>query len=81
MHDIDRVQLETDSEMEMENYEAGQLEWLGETGTILGEAEEMELASQLMEVSNEQELDQFLGDLIRRAGRALGGFGCWARCT
>lgn len=74
MHDIDRVQLETDSEMEMENYEAGQLEWLGETGTILGEAEEMELASQLMEVSNEQELDQFLGDLIRRAGRALGGF-------
>ena len=40
---------------------------------IFGEAEEMEFASQLMEVSNEQELDQFLGDLIRRAGRALGG--------
>ena len=68
MHDIGRIQLETDSEMEMENYEAGQLEWSGETGAIFSEAEEMELASQLMEVSNEQELDQFLGDLIRKPG-------------
>ena len=29
MHDIDRVQLENDSEMAMENYEAGQFEWSG----------------------------------------------------
>jgi uncharacterized protein (DUF697 family) len=72
MHDIGRVQLETD--LEMENYEGEQFEWPGEAEAIFNEAEEMELASQLMEVSSEQELDQFLGDLIRRAGRALGGF-------
>ena len=70
MHNIGRIQLETDTEME--NYEAGQLEWLGET--VFSEAEEMELAAQLMEVNSEEELDQFLGDLIRKAGRALGSF-------
>ena len=34
----------------------------------------MELAAQLMEVNSEEELDRFLGDLIRKAGRALGSF-------
>ena len=63
MHNIGRIQLETDTEME--NYEAGQLEWLGET--VFSEAEEMELAAQLMEVNSEEELDRFLGDLIRKA--------------
>jgi uncharacterized protein (DUF697 family) len=72
MHDIGRIQLEGD--LEMGNYEAEQFEWAGETDAVFSEVEEMELASQLMEVSDEQELDQFLGDLIRRAGRALGGF-------
>jgi len=38
------------------------------------EAEEMELAAELLTVSNEAELDQFLGKLIRKAGRAVGGF-------
>ena len=70
MHNIGRIQLENASEME--NYEAGQLEWLGET--VFSEAEEMELAAQLMEVNSEEELDRFLGDLIRKAGRALGSF-------
>ncbi|MEY9880950.1 hypothetical protein [Bradyrhizobium sp. USDA 329] len=70
MHNIGRIQLETDPELE--NYEAGQLEWPGET--VFNEAEEMELAAQLMEVNSEEELDQFLGDLIRKAGRALGSF-------
>jgi hypothetical protein len=36
------------------------------------EVEEMELASELLEVSDEAELDQFVGKLIRRAGRAVG---------
>ena len=58
----------------MENYESEQFEWPGETGAVFNEAEEMEFASQLMEVNDEQELDQFLGALIRKAGRALGGF-------
>ena len=37
------------------------------------EAEEMELAAELLTVSNEAELDQFLGKLFRKASRAVGG--------
>lgn len=70
MHDIDRTQLEMNPEME--NYEYQQSEWTGEGGGIFNEADEMELAAELMEVNSEQELDQFLGNLIRRAGRAIG---------
>jgi uncharacterized protein (DUF697 family) len=66
MHNIDRTQLEA------ETFEYEQYELPGETEGVFSEAEEMELASQLMEVSDEQELDQFLGDLIRKAGRAVG---------
>ena len=36
------------------------------------EAEEMELAAELLEITDEAELDQFLGSLIKRAGRAVG---------
>ena len=36
------------------------------------EAEEMEQAAQLLEVSDEAELEQFLGNLIRRAGSLVG---------
>ena len=36
------------------------------------EAMEMELASELLEVTNEQELDRFLGRLIKRVGSAVG---------
>jgi hypothetical protein len=32
----------------------------------------MELAAQLLEVADEAELDQFLGDLIKKAGSAIG---------
>lgn len=38
----------------------------------LDETEEMELAAELLEVSDEEELDQFIGKLIKRAGRAVG---------
>jgi uncharacterized protein (DUF697 family) len=41
---------------------------------IFSEAQEMELAAELLEVGNEQELEQFLGDFIKKAGRAIGGF-------
>ena len=39
----------------------------------LSEAEEMEYATRLLEVTHEAELEQFLGGLIRRVGRAVGG--------
>jgi len=40
----------------------------------LGEMAEMELASELLEVASEQELEQFLGNVFRSAGRAAGTF-------
>ncbi len=40
----------------------------------LGEPREMELAAELLEVSSEEELEQFLGDLIGSAQGALGRF-------
>jgi hypothetical protein len=41
---------------------------------LMQEAEEMELATELLEVSNEHELDQFLGSLISKVGKGLGDF-------
>ena len=40
---------------------------------VFDEAEEMELAAELLAVRDEAEFDHFLGDLIQSAGRALGG--------
>jgi hypothetical protein len=83
MHDIDRVRLETESEAETleafplqaQQFEFPQSEtFFGETGEVFGETEQMELASELLEVTNEAELDRFLGDLVRRAGQAVGKF-------
>ena len=72
MHDIDRTQLETWET----GYESGPYEFEGGSAFEgpFSEAEEMELASQLLEVSDEAELDQFLGDLFKKASRAVGGF-------
>ena len=82
MHDIDRTQMEYSPEMEAYEQEQfgygeteweGEAEWEAETG-VFSEAEEMELAAELLGVSSEGELDQFLGDLIKKAGRAVGQF-------
>jgi hypothetical protein len=51
--------------------EAGALE-AGEGEQAFDEVQEMELASALLEVAGEEELDRFLRDLIRRAGRTVG---------
>jgi hypothetical protein len=40
--------------------------------SVFNESEQMELAAELLEVTNEQELEQFLGDLIKKAGSAIG---------
>jgi uncharacterized protein (DUF697 family) len=56
-----------------ENEQFEQFEWSGETtGEVLGESELLELAAELLEVRDEQELDRFLGSLIKRVGRAVG---------
>ncbi len=82
MHDIDRTQLEYSPELEnyeheqyeqYEQYEFGETEWNAETG-VFSEAQAMELAAELLEVGSEAELEQFLGDLIKKAGQAAGQF-------
>jgi hypothetical protein len=45
-----------------------------ESGGVFNEGQEMELASELLEIGNEQELENFLGDLVKKAGGALGKF-------
>lgn len=46
----------------------------GELEVPLSETQELELASDLLEVSSEQELEQFLGDVFHGVGNALGQF-------
>jgi hypothetical protein len=50
--------------------EVSQEEQIGGTG----ELQEVELASELLEVTSEAELDRFIGDLMRRAAGAARGF-------
>ena len=68
---------ETNGEAQGESFEMNG-EYNGETnGEYSGELNEtleMELAHELLEVSNEEELNLFLGKLIRGAGRAVGNF-------
>jgi hypothetical protein len=62
----------TEYSPQMEAFEYSQFETdSGETG-VFGETDEMELAAHLLEVADEAELDQFLGDLIKKAGSAIG---------
>ncbi len=81
MHDIDTTRLETQPSVETgETFEFDQeFAGDGEVGEPLSEVEELELATDLMSVSSEEELDQFLGNLfkmawsgIRKVGSAIG---------
>jgi hypothetical protein len=88
MHDIDRTQLEASegfglgppgaSEFSPGEFEAGRSDGYAdraaEAGVPLGEPREMELAAELLEITNEQELEQFLGDVLRSAQGAVGRF-------
>jgi len=73
MHDIDRSTLEFGNEMgyEGEQFEFGEAEWGGQHG-MLSEAEEMELANELLSVTNEAELEQFLGSFLKKAANFAG---------
>jgi len=55
-----------------DEYEGEGESWEAEGESVLGEADETELAAELLEVTNEAELDQFLGKLLSRAARAAG---------
>jgi hypothetical protein len=81
MHDIDRTMNEFEPEMdefetdefESDEFENDEFEFDGETDleSPLEEFEEMEYAAELLSIQSEEELDQFLGKLIQRAGRGL----------
>lgn len=76
MHDIDRTQLESQTfgygtpgqSGETESEEVGGLE------SPLNEAQEIELASELLGISNEPEFEQFLGNLLQTVGSTVGRF-------
>ena len=57
---------------EFETFEPGSFQ------EILSEQEEMELAMELLNVQNEQELEQFLGNMFRKIGSGLKAVGSFA---
>jgi len=88
MHNIDRTNLESNYGEYSGEYtgEYGGNEFGYETGEqesetygeytqegAFSEADEMELAAELLSVSNEAELDQFLGKLFKKAGAFIKG--------
>ena len=80
MHDIDRTMTEIEPEMdefETGEFETDEFEFEGETDleSPFEEFEEMEYAAELLSIQSEEELDQFLGKLIKRAGRGLSKIG------
>lgn len=71
MHNIDRTQLESGYEAFESDFEFG---FETDTESPFNEADEMELAADLLGVTTEAELDQFLGGLIKKAAGAVGRF-------
>ena len=71
MHNLDRTLDINEAEYEFE-FEA-EAEQEGEYET-LGEMEQLELAAELLEVSNEQELENFFGDVFRKVGKGVSDF-------
>jgi hypothetical protein len=63
---------EYESEGEGEGEYEGEAEWGGEYEGPFSEAEEIALATELLSVSSEAELDQFLGKFLKKAGRFIG---------
>lgn len=61
---------ESSDEFEAEAFEFNEAE--AEAEAVFSESEEAELASELLEVSNEAELDRFIGNLLGGAAQALG---------
>lgn len=74
MHDIDRNTMEY--EPETGNFETDGYEFEFEAGDLSGESvfseeEEYALANELLSVTSEAELDQFLGNLFKKAWRGI----------
>ena len=73
MHDIDRTMGRTNLEAyEFEGEDEGGYE--AESEQMLNEEELEEVASELLSVTNEQELEQFLGNIFKTVTGAVGNF-------
>ena len=68
MHDLDRTTLEIGEEIT--NFEFPEEFEFGQQESPFSEAEEEELAAQLLEITDEAELDQFIGGLIKKVAKA-----------
>ena len=69
MHDIDTTRLEYEAASDAFEFE---FEGTPEFEAPLSEVEEMELAAELLTVSGEAELDQFLGGLFKKVAKGIG---------
>ncbi len=79
MHDIDRTMgrtnMETAFEFQGEEEAETESEFQGEREAGVFHEEELnELATELLSVSNDKELQQFLGDVFKKVGSAVGSF-------
>jgi uncharacterized protein (DUF697 family) len=84
MHDLDRTlghtrmeaeslfEFEEENESNGEPSEADAFPFRSEQDEVFDEAEVNEIAAELLSVSNQQELNDFLGSLIKKAGGAIG---------
>ena len=81
MHDIDHAFMELESEYDPEFEEEGEFEFESygspqsyNGGAVLSDVEEMEMASDLLTVSDDAELELFLGKLVKSVARKAGKF-------
>src|SRR5687768_1351528 len=73
MHDIDQSYMET-TDQESFPFQAEDSGGQMEDGEVLSDGEVEQLAAELLSISNERDLDHFLGSLIKKAGSAIGKF-------
>jgi len=64
----------TDYSPQLEAFDSSAQIYAAPPGGVFSEDEELELTSELLELVDEEELDHFLGNLINKAGRAIGNF-------
>jgi hypothetical protein len=77
MHDLDRTFNEFESGFDPNPGRFEMEFWQGESTpqprqAVFDEMDEMELAASLLEVGSDQEMEQFLGNLFRKASSAIG---------
>lgn len=87
MHDLDQIRLELEGEPALAAYDdttaSAEFEGYEESGDFEvtdgdgadGDLQEMELATELLGVGSDEELDLFLGKLFKKASRFVGGAG------